>query len=123
MVPWAAERATVGQVPEGFAAYDQWAGALYGIHMLTVYVGSAVLGMAVLASDALPAWLGVGRGLVGSRLRRGVVATRLAGPFNPPFWADLYTGTVGWFFCSAELARCRQRDVGPVRAGNVSTTS
>ena len=56
--PWAAERATAGQVPEGFAAYDQWAGALYVVHMLTAYVGSAVLGMAVLASDALPAWLG-----------------------------------------------------------------
>jgi hypothetical protein len=25
------------------------------------------------------------------------VATRFAGPFNPPFWAHLYTGTVGLF--------------------------
>lgn len=23
------------------------------------------------------------------------VATRFAGPFNPPFWAHLYTGAVG----------------------------
>ena len=61
VVPWAAERATAGQVPEGFAAYDQWAGALYVVHMLTAYVGSAVLGMAVLASDAMPVW-----GLAGS---------------------------------------------------------
>jgi len=25
----------------------------------------------------------------------GLVASRFAGPFNPPFWAHLYTGTVG----------------------------
>jgi hypothetical protein len=58
VVPWAAERASAGRVPEGLAAYDRWAGALYVVHMLTAYGGSAVLGMAVLASDALPEWLG-----------------------------------------------------------------
>ena len=41
-----------------FERSDQWAGALYVVHMLTACVGSAALGMAVLASDALPAWLG-----------------------------------------------------------------
>ena len=96
VVPWAAERAvTDGEVPDGFAAYDRWAGALYCVHMLTAYVASAVLGIAVLASDALPTWLGwtgVGWGLV---FAAGLVATRFAGPFNPPFWAHLYTGTVG----------------------------
>ena len=95
VVPWAAERATAGQVPEGFAAYDRWAGALYVVHMLTAYVGSAMLGMAVLASDALPAWLGWAGVLWGLAFAVGFVATRFAGPFNPPFWAHLYTGAVG----------------------------
>lgn len=95
VVPWAAERAVAGQLPDGFAAYDQWAGALYVIHMLTAYVGSAVLGMAVLASDGLPMWLGWAGVLWGLAFAVGFVATRFAGPFNPPFWAHLYTATVG----------------------------
>jgi hypothetical protein len=96
VVPWAAERTvTVGEVPDGFAAYDGWAGALYCIHMLSAYGASAVLGVALLASDDLPAWLGwagIGWGLA---FAAGLVLTRFAGPFNPPFWAHLYTGTVG----------------------------
>jgi hypothetical protein len=96
VVPWAAERtATLGGVPDGFAAQDRWAGALYCIHMLTAYVASAVLGAAVLVSDALPTWLGwagVGWGLA---FAAGLTATRFAGPFNPPFWAHLYTATLG----------------------------
>lgn len=95
VVPWAAERATAGQVPEGFPAHDQWAGALYVVHMLTAYVGSAVLGTAVLASDDLPAWLGWAGVLWGCAFAAGFVATRFAGPFNPPFWAHSYTGAVG----------------------------
>ena len=95
VVPWAAERATAGHVPEGFAAYDQWAGALYVVHMLTAYVGSAMLGMAVLASHTLPAWLGWTGVLWGLAFAVGFVATRFAGPFNPPFWSHLYTGAVG----------------------------
>jgi hypothetical protein len=71
VVPWAAERATAGHVPDGFAAYDRWAGALYVVHMLTAYVGSAVLGMAVLASDALPTWLGWAGSCGVSPLQRG----------------------------------------------------
>jgi hypothetical protein len=96
VVPWAAEHtATTGDVPDGFAVYDRWAGALYCVHMLTAYVASAVLGIAVLVSDVLPTWLGwtgVAWGLI---FAAGLVATRFAGPFNPPFWAHLYTGTVG----------------------------
>lgn len=95
VVPWAAERASAGQVPEGFAAYDQWAGSLYIVHMLTAYLGSAVLGMALLVSDALPTWLGWAGVGWGVAFAAGFVATRFAGPFNPPFWAHLYTGTVG----------------------------
>jgi hypothetical protein len=95
VVPWAAERASAGRVPDDFEAYDRWAGALYVVHMLTAYVGSAVLGMAVLASDALPGWLGWAGVLWGLAFAAGFVATRFAGPFNPPFWAHLYTGTVG----------------------------
>ena len=96
VVPWAAERAvTVADVPDSFAAYNRWAGILYSVHMLTAYVASAVLGTAVLLSDAWPAWLGwtgVGWGLA---LAGGLLATRFAGPFNPPFLAHVYTATVG----------------------------
>jgi hypothetical protein len=96
VVPWAAARTvTDGRVPAAFDAYDRWAGTLYVVHMLSAYVGSAVLGAAVLASDSLPTslgWTGVVWGLV---FAAGLVLTRFAGPFNPPFWAHLYTGTVG----------------------------
>ncbi len=96
VVPWAAARTvTDGHVPVGFDAYDRWAGRLYTVHMLTAYVGSAVLGIAVLASDALPPWLGWTGVVWGLAFAAGLVATRFAGPFNPPFWAHLYTGTVG----------------------------
>ena len=98
VVPWAAEQTvTVGDLPDGFAAFDRWAGALYCVHMLSAYVASAVLGTAVLVSDDLPPWLGwtgVGWGLA---FAAGLVVTRFAGPFNPPFWAHLYTGSVGVF--------------------------
>lgn len=79
------------------AVLTAMAAAVYCVHMLTAYVGSAVLGGAVIFSDALPTWLGwtgVGWGLA---FAAGLVATRFAGPFNPPFWAHLYTGTVGVF--------------------------
>ena len=96
VMPWAADHTvSVGTVPDGFAPYDRWAGALYCVHMLTAYGASAVLGITVLASDALPTWLGwagLGWGLT---FAAGLVATRFAGPFNPPFWAHLYTGTLG----------------------------
>ncbi len=96
VVPWAAERTVAdGHVPDGFAAHDQWAGALYTVHMLTAYVASAVLGFAVLASDALPTWLGWTGVAWGLAFAAGFVATRFAGLFNPPFWAHLYTGAVG----------------------------
>ena len=96
VVPWAAERTVVdGQVPDGFAAYDRWAGALYIVHMLTAYVASAVVGIAVLVSETLPMWLGWTGVVWGLTFAVGFVATRFAGPFNPPFWAHLYTGTVG----------------------------
>jgi hypothetical protein len=96
VVPWAAERTvTDAHVPDGFAAYDRWAGTLYTVHMLTAYLGSVVLGTAVLASEGLPTWLGwtgIGWGVT---FAAGFVATRFAGPFNPPIFAHLYTGAVG----------------------------
>ena len=96
VVPWAAEQTnTAGDEPDGFAAADRWAGALYCVHMLTAYVASAVLGITELVSDACRTWLGwtgVGWGLA---FAFGLVATRFAGPFNPPFWAHLYTGALG----------------------------
>jgi hypothetical protein len=96
VVPWAAAHTvTDGHVPVGFDAYDRWAGRLYIVHMLTAYVGSAVLGVAVLASTALPTWLGWTGVVWGLVFATGLVATRFAGPFNPPFWAHIYTGAVG----------------------------
>jgi hypothetical protein len=96
VVPWAAERTvTDGQVPDGFAAYDRWAGTLYVVHMLTAYLGSALVGFAVLASTALPTWLGWTGVVWGLSFAAGFVVTRFAGPFNPPFWAHVYTGAVG----------------------------
>ncbi len=96
VVPWAAEHTvSVGELPDGFAAHDRWAGALYCVHMLTAYVASGVLGIAVLVSDDLPTWLGWAGAGWGLAFAAGLTATRFAGPFNPPFWAHLYTATVG----------------------------
>lgn len=96
VVAWAAEQTvTAGHVPDGFTAYDRWAGALYVVHMLTAYVSSAVLGIGVLASDALPMWLGWAGVVWGLSFAAGLVATRFAGAFNPPFFAHLYTAAVG----------------------------
>jgi hypothetical protein len=96
VMAWAAEdTVATGRVPDGFAAHDRWAGSLYVVHMLTAYLGSVVLGSAVLASDALPTWLGWAGVVWGLTFAAGFVATRFAGPFNPPFWAHVYTGTVG----------------------------
>ena len=63
--------------------------------MLTAYVASAVLGIAVLVSDALPLWLGWAGVAWGLAFASGLVATRFAGPFSPPFWAHLFTGALG----------------------------
>jgi hypothetical protein len=96
VVPWAAERTVEdGSIPEGFAAYRSWTSGLYVTHMVASYVAFAALGAAVLASSAAPHWAGwVGLGLgVGCLI--GFVATRFAGPFNPPFMAHLYTGLLG----------------------------
>jgi len=96
VTPWAAGQAVIsGQVPDGFPAYERWAGALYVVHMLTAYAGSAVLGIALLASDAVPTWLGWAGIVWGLAFAAGFAATRFAGAFNPPFWAHLYTGGVG----------------------------
>lgn len=96
VVPWAAERTVAaGSVPEEFAAYRSWSSALYVTHMVASYVAFAVLGGAVLASNAAPHWVGwVGLGL-GVSCLIGFVATRFAGPFNPPILAHLYTGLLG----------------------------
>jgi hypothetical protein len=96
VTPWAAEQAvSSGQVHDGFSAYERWAGALYVVHMLTAYVGSALLGIALLASDAFPTWLGWAGIVWGLAFAAGFAATRFAGAFNPPFWAHLYTGGIG----------------------------
>jgi hypothetical protein len=96
VVPWAAERtAEDGEPPAVFPALDRWAGALYVVHMASAYVTFAVLGAAVLLTGDLPPWLGwvgVGGGL---GFLAGFVATRFAGPFNPPFWAHTYTAALG----------------------------
>lgn len=96
VVRWAAERtATTGEVPEAFAPFNEWAGALYVFQMAASFASFALLGAAVLAGDLAPAWagwLGVGWGVL---FLAGFVLTRFAGPFNPPFWAHAYTGLLG----------------------------
>lgn len=96
VVPWVAERvAGGGDPPDGFAALNAWAGALYVIHMVASYAAFAVLGVAVLASDNLPHWIGWVGVVSGLGFLAGFVATRFAGPFNPPILAHLYTGVLG----------------------------
>ncbi len=96
VVPWAAERTVAdGSIPEGFAANRAWTGWLFVVHMVASYAAFAVLGAAVLASNTMPHWTGwVGLGL-GVGCLAGFVATRFAGPFNPPILAHTYTGLLG----------------------------
>lgn len=95
VVPWAAERTVAsGEVPDGHAALDAWAGSLYMIHMVAAYVTFAVLGAALLDSG-LPPWVGWLGVAWGTAFLLGFTATRAAGPFNPPFWAHTYTAVVG----------------------------
>jgi hypothetical protein len=96
VVPWAAERTvTDGAVPDAYLPLDRWASGLYATHMLSAYAAAAILGAAVLADGALPGWLGSAGVAFGLGWAAGFVATRAAGPFNPPIWAHLYTGVVG----------------------------
>ena len=96
VVPWAAERAVAdGKPPDGFAALEAWAGGLYVVHMLASYAVFALLGATALASNLLAPWSGwVGLGM-GMAFVAGFVATRFAGPFNPPFMAHLYPALLG----------------------------
>ena len=96
VVPWAAEQTVAdGSPPGGFAAYRSWSSGLYVIHMVASYAAFAVLGAAVLTSDAVPHWVGwTGLGL-GVGCLAGFVATRFAGPFNPPILAHTYTAILG----------------------------
>jgi hypothetical protein len=96
VVPWAAEQVVErGDLPEGFAALDSWAGSLYAVHMVSAYVAFAIVGAAVLADGRLPGWAGW-VGIVGGMLYAlGFLATRREGPFNPPAWAHLYTAVIG----------------------------
>jgi hypothetical protein len=95
VVPGAAERMVAdGKPPDGYSALEAWAGSLYVTHMLASYAVFALLGATVLPSD-LPPWAGwVGLGM-GAAFLTGFVATRFAGPFNPPFMAHLYPTLLG----------------------------
>ena len=96
VMPWAAEQTVAsGSPPPGFLAMSSWAGQLYVVHMAASYVAFALLGLAVLQSDALPPWIGWLGVAWGSVFLAGFVATRFAGPFNPPFWAHTYTAVLG----------------------------
>lgn len=102
VVPWAAARTVDdGAPPDVFVSLDHQAGALYVVHMASAYAAFALLGGAVLVSGDLPSWfgwLGVAGGL---GFLAGFVATRFAGPFNPPFWAHTYTGALGVLLLNA----------------------
>ncbi len=96
VLPWAAEHTVAsGAPPDGFAPLNAWASALYVIQMASAYAAFAVLGAAVLASEDLPRWLGWLGVAWGIGFLAGFVATRFAGPFNPPFLAHTYTAIVG----------------------------
>ena len=102
VVPWAAEQTVeCGRLPEGFAALDGWAGSLYEVHMLSAYVAFAILGGAVLADGVLPRWAGWCGIVGGLGFAGGFLATRRAGPFNPPAWAHLYPALLGLLLLSA----------------------
>ena len=96
VVPWAAERFVAdGDVPAGYDAVQAWAGPLYVVHMLASYVAFGLLGAVIVAAGPVASWagwLGIGLGVV---CTAGFLATRFAGPFNPPFLAHLYTGLLG----------------------------
>jgi hypothetical protein len=96
VVPWMAERYVAdGAVPGGFEVLEAWTGWLYVVHMAASYTAFALLGLAVLDSDVLPSWTGwLGLGL-GVLCLAGFVATRFAGPFNPPILAHTYTAVLG----------------------------
>jgi hypothetical protein len=96
VVPWAAERTVAsGSIPEGFAAYRAWTSWLYVVHMVASYTAFAVLGAAVLASSTMPHWTGWVGLVLGAGCLAGFVATRFAGPFNPPILAHTFTGLLG----------------------------
>jgi hypothetical protein len=96
VVPWAADRTVAdGRVPEPFPALDAWAGSLYVVHMASAYLSFALLGLAVLAESVLAPWVGWTGVILGSGSLVGFVATRAAGPFNPPILAHLYTLILG----------------------------
>ncbi len=96
VVPWAAERFVAdGDVPAGYDALQAWAGQLYIVHMLASYVVFALLGGVVVAAGPVASWAGWLGVVLGVGCTVGFVATRFAGPFNPPFMAHLYTGLLG----------------------------
>ena len=96
VVSWAAERVVEhGDPPAGFVALDRWAGSLYLIHMTSAYAAFALLGSAALLAGELPSWVGWLGIAWGLSFLVGFVATRFAGPFNPPILAHAYTGLIG----------------------------
>lgn len=96
VVPWAAETVVQGDAPPAsFTALDAWAGSMYVVHMCSAYVSSALLGVGLLVDGATAPWVGWAGIGFGAGWLAGFVATRFAGPFNPPFWAHLYTATLG----------------------------
>lgn len=96
VVPWGAERTVVdGTPPDGFSALRDWSGRLYVVHMVASYAVFGLLGAVVVAAGPVASWvgwLGVGLGVLCSA---GFVATRFAGPFNPPFLAHAYPAVLG----------------------------
>ncbi len=96
VVPWAAERMVDdGHPPASFPPLDRWAGSLYIVHMASAYAAFAVLGVAVVLGRQLPSWVGWLGVAWGAGFLLGFVATRFAGPFNPPFIAHAYTAALG----------------------------
>jgi len=102
VIPWAAEETVErGDLPDGFAPLNNWSGSLYSVHMVSAYVAFAILGVVVLADGELPRWAGWIGIVGGPSFAAGFLATRQAGPFNPPAWTHLYTALLGVLLLSS----------------------
>ncbi len=57
--PWAAKLlAETGAIPESYTAISLWAGVLFAIYTILTFAALALYGGAILATPALPPWVG-----------------------------------------------------------------
>lgn len=92
---WAAgQTAQTGEVPDGFEAWDRWAGALHSFHMVSAYLSWALIGGSLITTAVVPIWLGWSGVALGVLLSLGFVALK-GGPLSPPILAHVFPLAVG----------------------------